>query len=349
MKAAVYMGPGNMEITDVPDPHPGKGDMVLKVECAAVCGTDVRIYRNGHKMIPAGTRRILGHEIAGTIVEVGDEVDGYLPGERVTVAPNFFCGACEMCARGATHHCTRYGAGLGIIADGGFATHVLIPAVAVRTGNVINIPDEMTFEEAALIEPLSCVYNGLSLLSVGATDVVLIFGAGPIGLMHAALVKVAGARLVIVADIVDARLEVARALGADCTVNPLNHDIVERVRELTEGHGADVVITACGSAEAQAQALEVAAVFGRVSFFAGLPGGGKCEVDTNLIHYKQLMVTGSTRSTNHHFRVCMDLAARKRLDLASLVSSRVPLAELMSALDATARSGGLKTLVYPSW
>jgi len=350
MIAAVFHGPGDIRIETVPTPEVGPGDVLVRVRAAAVCGTDLRIFASGFTGSGAGDSgrgRILGHELAGDVEEVGSEVTGFSPGDRVTVAPNIGCGTCAQCVRGLDHLCPDYKA-IGVSLDGGFAEYVLFPREAVAHGNVCRVPEGVSYEEAAVNEALACCYNGFQACRTEPGDTVVIIGAGPIGAFHLLLSKLAGAQDVIVSDVVEERLASMESLGADLTVNAAKRDLVGAVKDRTRGRGADVVIVACSSGEAQQQALEVAATGGRVNFFGGLPRGKeKVTLNTNLIHYKQLLVTGTTRSSIHQFRKTLDMLASGRLDIKPIITARVTLTEIEVVFKGARDVKTLKTVVLP--
>ncbi|MBC7083585.1 MAG: alcohol dehydrogenase catalytic domain-containing protein [Firmicutes bacterium] len=350
MVAAVFYGPGDIRIETVPTPQAGPGDMLVRVKAAAVCGTDLRIFSSGFSrpdIDGSGKGRILGHELAGDVEEVGSKVTAFGPGDRVTVAPNIGCGTCAQCVRGFGHLCPDYKA-IGVSLDGGFAEYVLFPAEAVAHGNVCRIPESVSYEEAAVNEALACCYNGMQACGTQPGDTVVIIGAGPIGALHLLLSKLAGAETVIVGDVIEDRLKSMKALGADVVVDSARDDLVEAVSEKTCGRGADVVIVACSSGDAQQQALELAAIGGRVNFFGGLPRGkDNVVLNTNLIHYKQLLVTGTTRSSIYQFRKTLDILASGRLDIKPVITARVTLNEIKRVFDSARELKHLKTVVLP--
>lgn len=346
MIAAVYRGPRNIEVSrSWPVPPVGPGDVLVGVRYTAVCGGDLRVFKYGDARISDG--RILGHEIAGDIVEVGSSVSRLEPGQRVAIAPNFFCGSCVFCAQGKTNHCTKFSAGLGIIADGGFAEYVLIPEVAVSSGNVVPLPDSVSYEDGALIEPLSCVLTAVTRLHPGPGDFCVVFGAGPMGLLHMKLLKLYGVDKVAVVDTHEERLRRAEVLGADIIVNSAREDVSAVVSRETRGLGANIVVTARSSGEAQVKALEIAGSSGRVCFFAGVPQQNQVPLNPNLIHYKSLAVVGSTRSTNWDFRKCLSFVAGQRIVVRDLVTGVFPLVEIGEAFRRAATGDELKVLIDP--
>jgi threonine dehydrogenase-like Zn-dependent dehydrogenase len=345
LKAAYYYGIGDMRLEETSVPHITGDDLLLRVRAAAICGTDLRILKAGHFKIPEGSRRVLGHEIAGEIVEVGANVTGYSVGDRVAALPNVGCGHCPWCLKGLNQLCPDYEA-FGISYDGGFQEYMRVPGRAVQRGNIIKIPATLSYIEAALTEPLSCAYNAYESLRTAPGDTVLIMGAGPIGACHVMISRVAGAGRIIVAGRTDARLDMVRPFGADFTVNSAHTDLTRTVMELTDGIGADVVITACSVPEVQAQALELAARGGRVNFFGGLPKGQEIvPLNTNLIHYKELQVGATTGSSVLDFHQAMRIAAAGKIHLSGLATGLFPLDQLHKAFDYAAGSQGMKAVV----
>jgi L-iditol 2-dehydrogenase len=234
---------------------------------------------------------------------------------------------------------------LGIHLDGGFAEYVRIPEAAVRQGNIARLAPGVGFTEAALNEPLSCVYNGFLQCKFKPGDTVLIFGAGPVGIMHAKLAIMAGAAKVILTDLVEERLALSRQVeNKVITVN--NRGLKEEIEKLTNGQGVDVCITACSSPQAQIEAIELTATGGRVNFFGGLPAGKELvPLNTNLIHYKQLVLTGSTRSSIISFRRTLKFIAEDLVDIKGLVSNQYPLTRIKEAFQAAEQGRGLKNVI----
>ncbi len=319
----------------------------MKVAAAGICGTDLRIFARGHRHIPEGTARVLGHELAGEVVDVGEDVRGLKPGMRVAVAPNVGCGTCDECVAGWNNLCEEVEA-FGITLDGGFAEYMHIPARAVRQGNVVPIPDHVPLSQAALAEPLSCCLNGQEALGVGPDDVALIIGDGPIGAMHVLLARLSGARSVVVSGHSASRLNQIARLGADVTLDPRERDLEAAVLEASDRQGASVIVVAASNPAAQKQALGLAARRGRLNFFAGLPGSPEVELDTNLIHYRQLIVTGTTGSNMRQYRSALNLMGAGRLDLSPLIDARVPLEEIVEGIERSRAGEGMRVLVEPA-
>jgi len=346
MLAARLYGKNDLRIEKMPIPKIDDGEILLRVKVSSVCGTDLRMYLNGLDGVDQSNPRVLCHEFAGTIEQMGKNVEHYSVGQRVTIAPNIGCGVCDLCVSGNSHHCSKLIA-IGIHMDGGFAEYVKIPESAVRLGNVVPIADNVSFEAAASNEPLACVYSAFERYGVSPGDNVVIIGAGAIGLMHAKLAKMAGAAKIILSDLSEERL--AESAAIEPSIVTAKDNLKARVMEETGGKGADVVITACSAAAAQRESFELAGLDARVNFFGGLPKGKEMvELNTNIIHYKQLVVSGTTRSTHGHYRKTLDLIASGLLDVGLLVTHRHSLNDIQKAFDNAASAIGLKqAIVFP--
>jgi L-iditol 2-dehydrogenase len=328
----------------MPVPEPGVGEVLLRVKAAAVCGTDIRMYRNGARAATPGSPLVLGHEVSGIVESVGPDVSGYRAGMSVAVAPNMGCGVCDQCVSGNTQMCAATKA-FGINIPGGFAPFMLVPREAVSQGNLAPIPEGEDFVSAALVEPLSCVYNAFQRVAIVPGDTVLVIGAGPIGLMHAKVAFMAGAAKVFINDLSNERLSLCRKVEP-ALIALESAELKERLFELTAGKGVSVCITAAPSAEAQILALEVVAVNGRVLFFGGLPEGrSRVSLDTNLVHYRQITITGTSRQSLIQYRQTLALVASGRLAVKDLVTMRSPLDEIRTSFDQVMQGRGLKNVI----
>jgi L-iditol 2-dehydrogenase len=345
MRAAALYGKKDLRVREAEVPPINAEEMLVQVKVAFVCGTDVRMFHNGYAGVSETTPLILGHEGSGVIARVGNRVKNFKEGMRVAVAPNIGCGICDVCVSGNTHLCSHSKA-LGIHLPGFFAEYVKIPENFVRQGNVVEIPETLSFEEAALAEPLACVYNAFEKSRMRLGETVLIIGAGPIGLMHAKMAQTAGVEKIIINDLSRDRLDLCRQI--DSTFITLeSENLKEELDTLTEGRGVDVCITACPAPQAQQIALELAAINGRIIFFGGLPADqAHVSLNTNLIHYKQLEVTGTTRQSLSQYRRTLKLVACGRINIKDLISSRTALTEIQSALDNISQARSLKSAIY---
>lgn len=344
MKAAVFIEPGRIEVTDIPIPAVGDKDVLIKVNAASICGTDLRIMKHGHFRIPSGTPRVLGHELTGRIVETGHDVVGFTVGERVSVAPNVGCGHCSMCRRGFNHLCPTYDA-FGITLNGGFEEYMLVPAAAIERGNMFRVPESITDEVAAIMEPMSCCLHGQRKVELSPEDSVLIIGAGPIGCLHAVLAKRAGARQVIVANTRQPRLDIAGRMGADHLINVSQTELSEEVMTLTGGVGVDVVITCVSKPEVIASATRLAGRLGRINVFSGLGDQAQPAIDVNSLHYKEQTLTGTTGSSVADYGDVIDIVAASDLDLTPIITGRYSLDEIELAMEHSRSGAGMKAII----
>ncbi len=321
MLAATYTQDGTFAVQEIARPPIARDEILLRVCATSVCGTDVKIIRHGHRKLTPGQRIVLGHEFVGVVQEFGAEVAGFPLGTRVGVVPNAGCGTCDACQRGQSNYCPDYTA-FGIDRDGSHTTYVGISQKFISQGNLIPLPDSVSDEEASLLEPLSCVVNGVRVARVELGDTVLVYGAGPMGLLHVMLCRIAGAAKLVVVDPQDDRLQRALQLGCDVVLNPTRVEVAERIRDETNGRGVNVAITACPVAAVQAEAVQLLAPFGRLCLFGGLAKGtAPAPLDTNRIHYHNLLISGSTGGSAEDYRMAVRLVANRRIDLTSVISN----------------------------
>ncbi len=345
MKAAIYHGKEDIRVTDVPMPVAGEGEILVKVHSCAVCGADLRTYKHGHKSIAEG--RTLGHEFCGEIVE-NNSNNGYAIGERIVMYIVMPCGQCRYCKAGIDNMCTERTT-LSYQHNGAFAEYVVIPKKAVEAGQIYRVPEHISSDAAALSEPLGCVLNAHSRLNVTSADRVAVVGAGPIGIMHALIAKMNGAESVMLLEMSEERLEIAKKFGFDhyiqVTAEKTHH---QAVMNATDGFGADVVIVACSVAAAQADALELAGKRGRIEFFGGLPKDNPfTTINGNLIHYKELTISGSFSEKRSDFEKAQELIMSGAFPAEDLITHRVPLDDVCSAFDMMTAGSSLKVCVNP--
>lgn len=345
MLAAVLHAPDDLRLEQVPDPVPGPGEVVLDIEATTLCGTDLRLI-SGAKTSGVRPGVVMGHEIAGRIRAVGEGVTALAVGQQATVSIVVSCHHCRNCLDGREHLCENLRL-IGYAIDGGFAEQMLVPADAVASGNVVVAPRELPATTLALAEPLSCVLNGAAQYRVQPGDSVVVLGAGPIGLLHAQLARLSGATTVVVTNRSAGRRELALASGATHAVDPTAQDLRQCVLDLTGQRGADVVVVAIGDPALADQALRLAAVGGRVNYFAGFPKGSTSEVEVNLIHYNELTVTGGSNARRADVVRAVDLLAAGAIDAGRIVTETVPLSHFDRALDNVRNRVGVKTAVVP--
>lgn len=347
MKAAVVEALGILVVKDVPDPELIPESVLIRVEACAVCGSDLRIFRKGDPR--ATLPRIIGHEIAGTVEAVGSGTAGFAVGDRVAVAPGHGCGVCRWCRAGMGNVCVDPRPSIGYASSGGFAELIVPPANVVANGFVNRIPDGVPFEHASLAELLACCLNGQEQASVGAGDTVLVLGAGPAGCMHVELARARGASKVLLSQRSPERLELARErFGPDAVFAGDGSALAAWVMAETGGFGADVVIVAAPSARAQEAALQLCAPRGRISFFGGLPKDDRhITIDANLVHYKELRLTGASSSLGRQNREALELIARGRVHADRYLTHRFPLERTAEAFAAVEARQAIKAVVVP--
>jgi L-iditol 2-dehydrogenase len=345
VKVLTFHAPGDVRIEDAPEPTPGPADVKIRVRACSTCGTDVKIYNHGHHHIVPP--RVMGHEIAGEIVEVGADVSGWAAGDRVQVIAAIPCGRCGDCTRGRMTVCPNQ-VSMGYHFDGGFAEYMVVPHNVLDVDGLNRIPDGVSYAEASVAEPLACVLNGQNLARVGAGDDVVVVGSGPIGCLHVRLARARGANRVFLVDLNRERLDLAAGLVQPDAAICGDVDVVDAVMKLTEGRGADVVITAAASGAAQEQALQMTARQGRISFFGGLPKDRPVvSVDSNLVHYRELTIVGANGSSPAHNKEALRLIASGAVGVADLITHRLPLAEALDAFGIVARGEAIKVTIEP--
>ncbi len=346
MNAMVFKGPGNYDVEKVKVPEcPDKG-LLIKVYACGLCGSDLRTLKSGHKNVTPPW--ILGHEVSGQIVETGANYTGdFKKGDIIAVAPVVYCGKCEFCISGKFELCEN----IREIAQhwpGGFAEYMAIPPEALKLGNVRKVPEGLDPLYAAIAEPISSCVHAHEKANVSFTDTVLIIGAGPIGAIHTTLAKLRGAKKVIIADILQQRLELIKPFEPDFIINASKVDLVESVLQITNGKGPEVIITANPAPITQVQAINLAKKGGRVLFFGGLPkDNSKPGIDTNLIHYKGLYVIGITTFAPRHNITALELLRSGKIDGKKLITKTFPLSDFKQAVQEAIEGKVLKTVIIP--
>ncbi|CUH94939.1 hypothetical protein P22_1008 [Propionispora sp. 2/2-37] len=326
MKAAMYYGPQTVKVEEVPMPVAGPGELIIKNRVALTCGTDVKTYVRGYPLFrpPYG----FGHEAAGIVAQVGENVSGFKVGDRVVAHNSAPCNVCFYCKQGQHSMCENI-----TFNQGAFAEYGKIPAAIVKQ-NVFHIPENMEFVDAAMVEPFSCAVYGVEQIGIAAGDTVVVNGAGPIGLMFIRLAYFHGAK-VIAADLSDERLEIAKKLGAAVTINPqgCGSDPVAAVRKVTEyKRGVDVAIEAVGLTDLWEQTIRMARKGGRILLFGGTKAGTSVSIDANLLHYSQLTIKGVFHTTPKHVQIAFDLIKHGVIASRDFVNKRYRLNEIEEAI-----------------
>lgn len=345
MKAAVYRGIEDIVIEEIPEPKLPKDGLVVKIEACGVCGSDVRTYYHGtHYNVPP---MVLGHEVAGTVVEVGPECKaGYKVGDRLAVALGAPCGGCFFCSRGEFMRCLN-----PVQRDsmsGGFAQYMAIGREALERGPVSLVPEGLDLPSAAVSELAGSVTSCWENLVVEPIDTVVVIGAGPIGCLHCQMARIRGASLIIQADLLNSRLEMAKPFGADYHVNNGREDLAEFVKDKTGGMGAAIVIVAAPSAEACASGLDLLRTGGTLVVFGGLPpAASKVPFDGNAIHYREFVIRGAFGFSRRHQRTVLQLASEGRLELGKLITRKVPLSGVVDGIKSMSEGKDMKVVVEP--
>lgn len=344
MKAAVVHGKDDIRIQSVPVPETGDGEILVKVRASGICATDIKTLLG--QGLPKNLPAILGHEVAGTIERVGPGVRGLSPGERVAVYPIAVCGECFYCKRGRHNLCLKeFGLGHGI--DGGFAQYVRIPKEIINIGGVVKLPEHLSYEQAVVAEPLSCCLAAARAGKLGAGDTMLVVGAGPMGLLHLKAGLWHKAK-VIMADLRRDRLEMAARMGAAHCVCAGEQDVVEEVRRLTGGLGADLVVASLGVPEVMEKYLPAVRNGGTYNIFGGPPAGRPVNIDFRWIHYSEVVLTGTFASIPEDFRLALNLIGRGQIKVADLISHRFELDNMLEAVELAKKQEIIKgVLVMP--
>ncbi len=349
MKAAILTENNKLELKEVVKPIISKDDVLIKIEACAICGSDIRILNYGNKRIKSP--QILGHEIAGKVIEIGENVKGYNIGDHLSLSADIPCGHCDWCKEGLSNNCESVIA-FGYEYPGGFSEFLKLDKRILDFGPVVKMDKQIPFDVSCLAEPLACCINGLEIVNMEICKSVIILGAGPIGVMLSKLANIMGASKVFLCDIDQDRLDASKDISkADYVFNLNTNYIKEYVMKRTNNNGIDIVITACPSLEAQKSAFEIVKKRGTINFFGGLPQTAeKLNIDSNLIHYNEITVIGSHGSTPRHHKIACDLISTNKIDLMPLISKKYSLDNINEAFnDAQKNRKLLKIIIKPNY
>jgi len=340
LKAVFIKGLGEIEIKDVPIPKINSKEVLVKMIVCGVCGTDIEKIKG-----KSATPLKLGHEVAGVIVEVGSAVKNFAVGDRVSVHHHVPCYTCYYCRHGDYTLCDEFPK--SNLDPCGMAEYFRVPEDNVEKGAILKLPNEVEFDEAALIEPIGCCIRGLNKAKVNAGDDVLIIGAGPVGLIMISLLKLFGAGNIIVSETSSFRLSIAKSFNVNAAVNPINENLKETVYEVTDGRGVDLAIVAVGNAKVIPQALDLLRKGGKLLLFGSPPPGDLLIYDANKIFLRELKIIPSYSTTEIETNIALKLLKLKKIDVSKLVSHRFKLDEAEKALKLAAESDkALKILIY---
>ena len=340
-RQAMLIEPGRLELRDYVAPRPGPGELLIQIRCALSCGTDLKTFRRGHPVwkLPMP----FGHEFSGVVVEAGEGVTAFKSGDEIMAAPTAPCGICFYCQHGQENLCDD---ALGRMVHGGYADLLLLPAHVVACNTFIK-PADLPFEEAALLEPLSCVVHAQDMARPAKNETVVIIGGGAFGLLHMLMLKAGGAREVVVVGRGADRLKWAQDLGADRVIDAAGADTAAEIARLNSGFGPDLVIECTGQVAGWQDALARVRRGGRVVFFGGCPSGTTLSVDTRRMHYDNLTLLAPFHFRPRDVRSARELLAGRTLNAGAIVNAQMPLADLAQVFEMLERGAVLKCAVIP--
>jgi L-iditol 2-dehydrogenase len=342
MLAAVLYGKEEVRVERVAVPPIEKGDVLVRVRAALTCGTDVKVFRRGYHARMIVPPALFGHELAGDIVAVGEHVEGFRAGQRVVAANSAPCLRCYYCRRGAENLCEDL-----LFNNGAYAEFIRIPSRIVQR-NLYEIPYHLSYQDAALIEPLACVLKGLEDSRPHPGDNIVVIGQGPIGLMFVRLAKVYGCRVIALGRRTS-QLDRAMRMGADeALLNTGDEEVARQVRALTSGYGADIVIEAVGNPETWELSVKLLRRGGTVNFFGGCPNDTRVNLETSLLHYSELSCIASFHHTPAYIRKALDVVARGHITSRDFINREEPLSNLHEVLrHLMSHNGHMKTAIIP--
>lgn len=342
MIAAVLYGKEHLQIEPVAVPSIERSDVLVRVRAALTCGTDVKVFRRGYHARMIVPPALFGHELAGDIVAVGEDVKGFQPGQRVVAANSAPCLECFYCKRGNENLCEDL-----LFNNGAYAEYMRIPERIVKR-NMYEIPAHVTYQDAALIEPLACVMRGLEETQIRPGDNVAVIGLGPIGLMFVRLAKIYGARVIAIGRR-QTQIERAARMGAEeLLITSSDQDVVGRVKALTKGRGVDAAIEAVGKPSTWHLAVNMLRRGGTVNFFGGCPNESHVLLDTALLHYSEITCKASFHHTPMHIRKALESVSRGDITAREFVNREEPLTNLLEVMrHLMSHNGHMKTAIIP--
>ena len=338
----MYYNNHDVRLEEMPRPVIGPGEALIKVRASGICGSDVmEWYRI--KKAPI----VLGHEVTGDIVELGAGVEGFQVGDRVVFTHHVPCNNCYYCQRGEhslceTLHNTKF-------YPGGNAEYVRLPQINIEKGGMLHLPEAVSYDEGTFIEPLGCVMRGMRKLAIQPGDSVLVLGSGLSGLLNIKAAIAMGAGRIVATDISDYRLQAARQAGAETVINALHGDVVAAAKAANEGRGFDIVIVCTAAPMVFGQALQAADKGATMLLFAINTPGTKIPFEPYALYHKGVTLTSTYAAAPRDLREAMTLIASGRIEVASLITHRLPLAETQKGFQMTARAeNSLKVIIDPT-
>lgn len=341
MVAGVLISPGHLEMQEVERPEAGPGEVVLKVEAALTCGTDLKAFKRGHPKMPMPT--LLGHEFSGTVEEVGSDVDRFNVGDQVMSVHSAPCNNCFFCLREQQNLCESI---METKVLGAYAEYIKLPRHVVEQNAFIK-PAGLSFAEAAMLEPLACVIYGLEQFPVGRGDSVVVIGAGPVGLLQAAALREYGVKKVILAGRHRIRLAVGLTLGADKVIDVDKSELLKEVLAETGSRGADLVIESTGRPDVWESTLSLVRKGGNILLFGGCPDGSRACFDTTRLHYDEITLKGAFHFTPAAVKKAHEMLTSGKINVKPLITAELPLRELPRAFELLTAGEGIKYAIIP--
>jgi L-iditol 2-dehydrogenase len=341
MMAAVLYGKEHLRVEPVAVPKIGKDDILVRVRAALTCGTDVKVFRRGYHARMIVPPALFGHELAGDVVGVGENVTKFQTGDRVVAANSAPCGECFYCQKGLENLCEDL-----LFNNGAYAEFIKIPDRIVEK-NTYRIPAHISYKDAALIEPLACVIRGLEETGIRAGDNLAVIGLGPIGLMFVRLAKLYGAKVLAFGRRLT-QLERASAMGADRAISTADTDAVQAARDWTAGRGVDIAIEAVGNPETWEDSVKMLRRGGTVNFFGGCPNESRVALDTSTLHYSEITCKATFHHTPTLIQKALDIVSRGEITAHDFVNRDEPLSNLLEVMrHLMSHNGHMKTAILP--
>ena len=344
MKAALMYGPNDIRVEMTEKPACPKDGLILKIMAVGLCGSDIRNLTTDSRK--GNYPFIYGHEIVGVVDETGPEETKYKVGQRLFLFPGTYCMECYSCVSGHSENCENEHVAK-LAGTGGFAQYIAVGGEKIHYGGIYEIPDDVTYEAASLGEPLTSVFACLENVGVGYADTLVIIGAGPIGDFMAQIAKIRGAQKVIMIDINQHRLEMAKQFGVDEIINSSETDPIEAVKALTGGRGADKVISATPVNATQTQSIHMVRKGGIVVFFGGVPKGSMTELDCNLVHYNNIWIKGHFGASYDQSKRAFRLAIAKNFPSDKFITHILPLDKINEGISLTRTGEAIKVVLHP--
>lgn len=337
MKAAVYHNLNDIRIEDIPQPKPGPDEIVVEMKACGICGSDLMDW-----YLRSRAPLVLGHEPTGVVAEIGQNIESFKLGDRVFAHHHVACLNCHYCIHGNYTMCEQFGR--TNIHPGGFAEYFRVPAENVQR-DTFKIPENVSFEEATLIEPAACCIRAQNKLDIQTGDTIAIIGAGSSGILHLLLSKMAGASKTIVSDLIDYRLKMAEEFGADLAVNPKVENLGEVVKGPTEGRGADVVIVTAPERKALTDGMKICRRGGTICLFAPTQPSEYARISPHRLFFSEITVTPSYSTSHVETRIALQLIRSGRIPAKDLITHRFPLSRAAEAFQTATKKECLKVIV----